>query len=301
VNRWRLAALAAFGLIAAGHCRADDYKSDIAAALDGLRNRDYGAAVHSFMPLLRMDERAEAKGQGGCFRELDAGGSTAQSACDDFVHLSPNEPRAYIGRALSTILQGQPTQALSDLGHALELDPHNFQALILETMLSDTLNGSFADRGWGMGSGSSAATEEGALRDFKAGAFKDAAAGFRLLADEEGGQYGKMPLMLYIAQRRAGIKPEVDLQPLLKVGGARYVMLVGALTGRTTPKDALRTYLSGWGETTPDYAENRFFLGEAAIIQGDRAGAKRYLQRAAASTLDLTEVELAKVELARLP
>lgn len=193
------------------------------------------------------------------------GGDAARAKT--FVKQSGDDPRSHLGVALASIIDERPLDAVRSLDAALKLDPRNLAAHLVRRTLA-------------------------------AGDFKAAAAAFKTLV-EAGQVHGKVPLMLYIARKRSGLQTGDELDPMLDLGGARYHMLISALRGEAKPKDAWRTYTETWAEGD-DYASNRFFLGEAALLQGDKAEAKRYFTKAAAVKQEAIEVRLAKAELARL-
>lgn len=295
-----LAAAAAVLLIAMGTGRADSANPEKSLALffDGMENHDYPKAMKGVLEIVALDERAPADGQTDCFAALEGGDAArAKTACDAFVKQSGDDPRSHVGVALASIIDERPLDAVRSLDAALKLDPRNLAAHLVRRTLAEGGVGQIGD-GWAVPSAGGSATLRDGFDRFASGDFKAAAAAFKTLV-EAGQVHGKVPLMLYIARKRSGLQTGDELDPMLDLGGARYHMLISALRGEAKPKDAWRTYTQTWAEGD-DYASNRFFLGEAALLQGDKAEAKRYFTKAAAVKQEVIEVRLAKAELARL-
>jgi hypothetical protein len=282
--------------------RAEDLdpKIYLAQFFDGMRNRDYPKAMRGFLAIVALDGKAPAAGQADCFSALKTG-DAARSAtnCTAFAKISGDDPRAHVGVALADVIGERPLEAVKSLDTAMKLDPRNLPAFMLRSILAAGGAGNLGD-GWAVPASSSRADLEQALRDFESGNFAAAAASFETMF-KAGQVHGNVPLMLFIARKRSGLPTTgAELEPMRDVGGARYRMLISALKGDVTSKEALRDFLSNWGEGN-DYAADRFFLGEAALLQGDKAEAKRYFTKTVAVPRDSTETRLAKTELARLP
>ncbi len=278
-----------------------DPRAYLAQFFQGMTDRDYGKAMRGFLAIVALDGKPEtAPGQADCFAALKTGDATrSTSACEHFAALSGSDPKAYIGVALSRVIAERPLDAVTSLDQALKLDPKNLPANVLRKVLAEGGAGAQGN-GWAVPSGSSSGDLQQAWDQFANGKFPEAAASFETLF-KAGQVHGNVPLMLYIARKRAGIATTGDeLAPMRDLGGARYKMLISTLRGEAKPRDALSEFLSGWGEGE-DYAADRFFLGEAALLQGDKAEAKRFFTKASAVAQDSIEVRLAKAELARLP
>jgi len=295
-----LAAAAVWFAIGPGPAHAEDPQADLARFFDGMQKRDYPKAMQGFLAIVALDGKPESPGQADCFAALKAGDPPrASTACEHFTTVSGSEPKAYVGLALARVISERPLDAVASLDTAIKLDPRNLPANLLRKVLAE---GGAGDQGngWAVPVASSGNSLQQAWDAFAMGKFDAAAASFETMY-KAGQVHGNVPLMLYIARKRAGIPTTGDeLDAMLDIGGARYKMLITALRGTAKPKDALREFLSGWGEGN-DYTADRFFLGEAALLQGDTAEAKRFFTKASTVPQDSIEVRLAKAELARLP
>jgi tetratricopeptide (TPR) repeat protein len=278
--------------------RAENPEKFLALFFDGMRNRDYPKAMTGFLEIVALEPTKPAEGQSECFAALKTGEvARAEAPCNHFAEVSGDDPRAHIGLALVDVIAERPLEAVKSLDAALKIDPRNLPANLLRRELAAGGAGAVGG-GWAVPDGEATATLASGFRQFESGDFKAAAASFDALF-EAGQVHGNVPLMLFIARKRAGLPTGDELEPMLDLGGARYKMLISALRAEITPKEALNTYLQSWGEGN-DYAANRFFLGQAAMIQGDKTQAKRYFTRAAAVKEEGLEVRLAKAELKRL-
>jgi len=296
-----MAAIAGMALAASADIvRADDPEASLAQFFDGMDNRDYPKAMQGILAIVALDQRPPARGQADCFAALrEAVAARAKTACDAFASASGSDPRAHVGVALADIVGERPLDAVGALDDALKIDPRNLPANFLRRFLAEGGAGAVGD-GWAAPSLSAAATLASGLQQFEGGDFRAAARSFKTLVDA-GQVHGNVPLMLYISRKRAGLPTGNELDPMLDVGGPRYRMLIPALRGESTPKAALRTFQETWGEDDGDYAADRFFLGEAALLQGDKTEAKRYFSKAVAVKQETTEIRLARAELTRLP
>jgi tetratricopeptide (TPR) repeat protein len=293
-----IAAAAMLVTALAGTSHADNPEKSLALFFDGMRNRDYAKAMTGFLDIVALDQKAAAMGQSECFAALKTGeAARAEAPCHHFAEVSGSDPRAHVGLALVDVISERPLEAVKSLDKALKLDPRNLAANILRRELAAGGAGA-AGGGWAVPNAEATTTLSHGFKQFEVGDFKAAAASFQTLF-EAGQVHGNVPLMLFIARKRASLPTDDELEPMLDLGGARYKMLISALRGEAKPKDAWRTYTSTWAEGD-DYAANRFFLGEAALIQGDKAEAKRYFTKAAAVKEETIEARLAKAELARL-
>ena len=278
--------------------QAEDPQKSLALFFSGMSERDYPKAMQGFLAIVALDEKPPAAGQEECFAALKTGDAArSAAACRDFEAASTQDPRAHVGVALADVIGERPLEAVKSLDTALKLDKRNLAANLLRKFLAEGGAGDVGD-GWAVPASVSPASLLGAWRDFERGDFAKAAPAFERLF-KAGQVHGKVPLMLYIARKRAGLPAGDELEPMRDLGGARYQMLISALKGEVAPKTALRDYLGSWGEGD-DYAANRFFLGQASLLQGDKAEAKRYFSKAAAVKQETIETRLAKAELARL-
>jgi len=147
-----------------------------------------------------------------------------------------------------------------------------------------------------------------ALIHFAEGDFISAAQGLQNAYDH-GATGGNVLLLLYVAQRRGMIKPEIDMSAMIGqmsnsfggVSDASYLMLIRTLKGGMSAQVAMDRFRKEWGDPNDTYAIRSFFLGEAALINGDKEEAIKFFKKAAAAAkLNQIESKLAAAELARL-
>jgi tetratricopeptide (TPR) repeat protein len=301
MRRLIVAACAGLLLVSTHHAAtAEDRTVLLARFFDGLGSEDYPKAVTNFLPIMLEARQPQTKPGRDCIAALEATNATgAVKRCTTFAAQSPSDPLAPLSLGLAKLLANDPDEASRQFFRAAKIKPP-FEPALFITLFGqpnssrgitalDRITLSETDR----------ATLDRALQDFKEGDFAAVEAGFQRLYDADAST-GTVPLMLFIAQKRAGKTPTLDLASNPN-GDAHYHMLAQALRGDKTPKDSFSEFSLKWGEDNSDYARNRFFLGEAALLQGDKAQAIRYFKKVlAAQQSDQIETDLAAAELKRL-
>jgi len=279
---------------------AAEDKALLARFFDGMRVADYDQAVTAFLPLMLSERQPGTDAGRGCISALRATDvAAADKACAAFADDSPDEPMAPLSLGLAKLLANDTDGASRLFFKAAKMTPPFHPALFMTTFgqPNSSLGMTALDR-ISIPPGEEA-TFSLAVTSFKQGDFDAAARSFQRIYDADA-TTGSVPLMLFIAQKRAGKKPTIDLVSDAD-GDADYHMLAQAIRGDKTPKDAFSEFSLRRGESQADYARNRFFLGQAALLQGDKAGAMRYFKKVvAAKQAGQMESDLAAAELKRL-
>jgi tetratricopeptide (TPR) repeat protein len=271
-----------------------------------LQKKDYPRAVKSFLPLLLAKRQPQSDSGRDCIAALSAtDAGTAGKSCASFAEELPEDAQANLSFGLALLLGGQPHKAQEQFVRAQQWPP-DYEVRLASAISLFTAIAIAADTKMHLDAlaetDMSDADREivtAALDSFKVGDFTTSADKLKQVYDG-GVATGTMVLMLYVAQKRAGLTPTVSIADAPDHVPS-FRMLTLALRGEKPPKEAFRTYQFKGGEGESKYPRIRFFLGEAALIQGDKAEAIRYFKKAAAaSKLEQVESELAAAELKRL-
>lgn len=279
---------------------AEDTKALRARFLDAIRTKNYPLAVESYLPVMLADRRPQTQSGRDCVAALEASATAeANRACTAFAEESPTDVLAPLSLGLAKLLAKDSDGASQQFFKAANVVPPFEPALFIMLFARPDLNPGLAK----LDLASIPVEQQGAVDqatlDFKRGDFAAASRGLQRVYNA-GVTGGTVPLLLYVAQKRAGKASTIKLTSD-PADDAGYHMLAQALRGDKAPKDSYREYRATWGEQESDYPKNRFFLGEAALAQGDREEAIRYFKKAvAAKKLGQIESELAAAELALL-
>lgn len=280
--------------------QAEDRTVLLARFFDGMRNENYPQAVTNFLPIMLEQRQPGSEAGRDCIAALRASDAVAADKdCRAFAEESPEDAQAPLSLGLAKLLAKNTDEASRLFFKAAKITPP-FEPALFMTLFgqpNSSLGMNALDR-ISIPAGEEATLSK-ALTDFRLGDFAASARGFQQIYDA-GATTGSVPLMLFIAQKRAGRKPTIDLVSDAD-GDADYHMLAQAIRGDKTPKDAFSEFSLQRGENQADYARNRFFLGQAALLQGDKAGAMRYFKKViAAKQAGQMESDLAAAELKRL-
>lgn len=279
---------------------AEDRQILLARFFDGMRTANYPQAVQNFLPIMLKDRQPRTQSGRDCIAALKASDAAAASKhCTTFAKESPTDAQAPLSLGLAKLLAKDTDEASRQFFKAAKITPPFEPALFIMLFGRAGSNQGMAALDRIHIPAAHQATVDQAMMDFKRGDFAQASRNLQQVY-EAGVTTGTVPLLLYVAQKRAGKMPTFKLASD-EADDASYHMLAQALRGDKAPKDSYRAYRENWGEDKVDYPRNRFFLGEAALIQGDRDEAIRYFKKAAAAkALGQMESELAAAELTRL-
>jgi tetratricopeptide (TPR) repeat protein len=279
---------------------AEDTKALRARFIDAIRAKNYPLAVENYLPVMLADRQPQTQMGQDCLAALKASDTVAANkTCTAFAKESPTDVLAPLSLGLAKLLAKDSDAAERQFFKAANIAPPFEPALFIMLFGRPDLNPGLTE----LDHASIPAAQQGAvdqaILDFKRGDFAAASRGLQRVYDA-GATSGTVPLLLFVAQKRAGKAPSIKLTSN-PADDAGYHMLAQALRGDKAPKDSYREYRATWGELESDYPKNRFFLGEAALAQGDKEEAIRYFKKAvAAKKLDQIESELAAAELVRL-
>ncbi len=236
----------------------------------------YDEAIKDFDRVLRLSPRdAGALTNRGL---AYAGKGDDDRAVQDYTEaLGPSldYAPAFVNRGYARMRRGDYTRAVMDFEEALRLDV--------------TLFGAFMGRGWAR---------------FFQGQFAPAAGDFARVVELRPTDL-PWPLWLYLARRRAGEEGRAELaESARRLDLSRWPGPVVALfLGHATPEAVLSSAEhSDAKKTLEQRCEAYFFLGELALLQGERSEAVRLFQAVLATRVrDFMEYHAAQVELRRLP
>lgn len=279
---------------------AEDRTVLLAKFFDGMRTENYAQAVASFLPIMLGPRQPQTKVGRHCIAALKATDTAAANkACAAFAKESPGDAQAPLSLGLARLLANDPDAASREFFAAAKIMPPFEPALFISLFGRPNSSRGMTALDRIHIPATEQANFDQALLDFGKGDFAAAAHGLQQVYDA-GATTGTVPLMLFVADKHAGRKPTVDLASDPN-DDADYHMLAQALRGDKTPKEAFSEFSLKRGENAADYARNRFFLGEAALLQGDKEGAIRYFKKVlAAKQPSAIESDLATAELKRL-
>ncbi|WP_374654080.1 hypothetical protein [Dongia sp.] len=258
-----------------------------------MTKHDYSRAAREFLPIVLAEKQPASAHALACIERIESeAGASALSACQIYAQEMPRDRQAIMLLGLAKLREGDIDGAREETRSLLDLKNLYPPALMFALADPDLeAKGTFPPT-----SNNESVAITAVLPPFRSGDFAHAAEILQKAYDESPLD-GDVALLLFVAQKRANINETIDLAD----GDATYNMLVDALTGKRTPTDSLRTFREKWWEQDWQYPRNRFYLGEAALFQGDKEGAIRFFRKAvAAKKLGQVESELAAAELVHL-